>query len=86
MNDIETKASELYWEYYQLVADGYYPEDTAKQCALICVDREIELIKKMIDESVNIHQSLSIPKKLYIDILNPILKELLQVKQEIQKQ
>ena len=36
------KAKELYFKYYQQVADGSHPEYNAKQCALIAVD---EIIK-----------------------------------------
>ena len=32
------KAKELYWKCYQNVSDSSYPEETAKQCALIAVD------------------------------------------------
>ena len=32
------KAEDLYWTYYQKVADGSSPEYIAKQCALIAVD------------------------------------------------
>ena len=36
------KAEELYYKYYQIVADCGYPEEKAKQCALISVDELIE--------------------------------------------
>ena len=32
------KANELYWKYYQLVADSSHPEEKAKECALIAVN------------------------------------------------
>lgn len=32
------KAKELYWKYYQNISDTSFPEETAKQCALIAVD------------------------------------------------
>jgi hypothetical protein len=35
------KAVEIYWKYYQLVADGFYPELNAKKCALIAVQEII---------------------------------------------
>lgn len=35
------KADELYWKFYQLVADCSHPEEKAKECALIAV---IEII------------------------------------------
>lgn len=81
------KAKELVDKYIFYV-ESYssdQQEDYAKQCALICVEREIELIKKIIDESINIHQSLSTHKKLCVDILNPILKEYRELIKEIVK-
>ena len=36
------KAEELYYKYYQIVADCGYPEEKAKQCALIAVDEIID--------------------------------------------
>jgi hypothetical protein len=32
------KAKELYYKYYQIVADCGYTEEKAKECALIAVD------------------------------------------------
>jgi hypothetical protein len=40
------KAQELYWKYYQKVADSSYPEDLSKQCALIAV---YEIMKETLD-------------------------------------
>ena len=37
----EEKAKEIYWKYFQLVADGSHPEENAKECALISVDEII---------------------------------------------
>ena len=34
----EEKVVELYWKYYQIVADGSHPEENAKECALIMVN------------------------------------------------
>ena len=34
----QEKAKDLVSKYYQKVADSSYPEDLAKQCALIAVD------------------------------------------------
>jgi hypothetical protein len=34
----QEKARDLYFNYYQQVADGSSPEHNAKQCALIAVD------------------------------------------------
>jgi hypothetical protein len=47
------KADELYWKYYQLVADSGYPENLAKECALIAVD---ELIYETQFEVPNVRQ------------------------------
>jgi hypothetical protein len=79
------KAKELYWKYYQNISDTSYPEETAKQCALIAVDENIKVLENVLDESTNICQSLKTPKKLCIDILNPILEYLKEVKEQIQK-
>ena len=38
------KAEELYWKYFQLVADGSHPEENAKECALIAVDEILNVI------------------------------------------
>ena len=38
------KAKELYWKYYQNVSDTSFPEETAKQCALIAVDEIVNAI------------------------------------------
>lgn len=35
------KAEELYYKYYQIVADCGYPEEKAKECALIAVEMVI---------------------------------------------
>jgi hypothetical protein len=35
------KALELYYKYYQKCADSSYPENMAKECALIAVDEVI---------------------------------------------
>ena len=40
------KAQELYWKYYQKVADSSYPENLSKQCALIAVN---EMINYLLD-------------------------------------
>lgn len=79
------KAIELVEKYYTELKEhkGCYDYETSKQCALICIDEQIELLKKIQEQSINIHQALSTPKKLFIDILNPIMKELEQLKQEI---
>lgn len=38
MSKPKLKAKELYWKYYQNISDTSFPEETAKQCALIAVD------------------------------------------------
>ena len=43
------KAKELYFKYYQQVADGSFPEYNAKQCALIAVDEIIEQHEGSVD-------------------------------------
>ena len=34
----QDKTLELYWKYFQLVADGSHPEENAKECVLIMVN------------------------------------------------
>ena len=55
----------------------------AKQCALILVDENIKMLKKVLDESTNVYQSLKTPKKICVDILNPLLKYWEKVREEI---
>jgi hypothetical protein len=45
------KAEELYWKYYQLVADGFYPELNAKKCALIAVDEIMSLFVTVCEDT-----------------------------------
>jgi hypothetical protein len=46
MDSTKEKAKELYYRYYQIVADSGYPEEKAKQCALIAVDEILEIINE----------------------------------------
>ena len=57
----------------------------AKRCALIVVDENTKMLKQLLNDSVNIYQSLNTPKKLCVDLLNPLLKYWNEVKQEIEK-
>lgn len=92
--EAKEKAIELYDKFIgtqgklhiQLKLTGFTQvKRDAKKYSLIAVDENIKLIKNILNQSTQIHQSLSTPKKLCIDVLNPILKELEEVKQEIQK-
>ena len=38
------KAEELYWKYFQKCADSSYPDNMAKECALIAVDEIIDAL------------------------------------------
>jgi hypothetical protein len=71
----QEKAQELYFKYYQQVADGSFPEYNAKQCALVAVDEIIEqweLIHAYIANGMG--------------ELNPNLKYWYEVKDELTKQ
>ena len=46
------KAKELFDKYYDYTADMEYPNECAKQCALIAVDEIIEVSKDIADEEV----------------------------------
>lgn len=63
----------------------YAIEKIAKDCSLISVDDNLSVLRDILKESDNIYQSLKTPKKLCIDILNPKIKFLEEVKQEINK-
>jgi len=69
-------------EFQEYGIGNVWTKKSAKKQALISVDEKIKLIKELLDKSTEIYQSLSTPKKLCTDILNPILKELEEVKQE----
>jgi len=58
-------------------------EVSSKRIALIHINKQIELIKLLMNESIEIYQSLSTPKKIFIDILNPKLLHLEAVKHEL---
>ena len=70
----EGKAEELYWKYYQEVADSLYPENKSKECALIAVN---ELVYQwiLIDTYLGDGQGL----------LHPNLKYWQEVKKELEK-
>ena len=53
MNSPKEKAKELYYRYYQIVADSGYPEEKAKQCALIAIDLAIEVETNIFKGKVN---------------------------------
>jgi hypothetical protein len=59
--------------------------ENAKQCALIAVDEKISLLNEIINQSVDVYQSINTTKRLCVDILNQMLKELKEVKEEIEK-
>ena len=49
------KAKELYYKYYQIVADCGYPEEKAKECALIAVD-EMQLVMTSLWKAAGINE------------------------------
>ena len=72
MNNAKDTADELFNKYYQLSTDSSYPENMAKQCALIAVD---EILK-----------SVSVNKVLYLtDMTYQIYTYWSKVKDEIEK-
>jgi hypothetical protein len=90
------KAKELVYKYQSLVNtwDCYNDESLEmiyrlpdmKQCALIAVDELIEYHNSLFNKGFkDVHIAISSPIKTYIDILNPQLKYLQEVKQEIEK-
>jgi len=89
MNNIQIKARELVSSFTEPVDRLHkYPMcfDTAKQCALIAVDELIKYHESLFDKGFKeVHIALSSPIKTYNDILNPLLKELRELKEEIEK-
>jgi hypothetical protein len=88
MSTFKEKAEELIRKYYSFGLNNpaqSFSWYECKQCALIAVDEQITLIKKLIKQSTEVHQALSTPKKICTDILNPTLKELERIKSEIEK-
>lgn len=89
------KAKQLVHKYKpyassKFIVDNYVNEPmqliNAKQCALIAVDEIIKYHKSLYNKGFkDVHISLSSPIKTYNDILNPLLKYLEEVKQEIEK-
>lgn len=67
------KAEELYYKYYQYVADGSYPEYNAKNCALVAVDEMMEVYASAL-------YSMGIAKHIAELTPSPYL---MQVKQEL---
>jgi len=65
----EEKAKELVDKYYQKCADSSYPDDMAKDCALIAVDQTLEETDTYYDTLI------ASERKLFLE----------EVKQEIEK-
>ncbi len=98
MKDPKEYAKELVEKYLRIEDDtmffwdGYYDRrmfdeqvlDHAIKCALIDVQNTIDYHESLFDNGFeDVHIALSSPVKTYIDILNPLLKWLQQVKTEI---
>ena len=64
--EAKEKAKELYWKYYQKVADSSYPENLSKHCALIAVE---EILKSNV-----VWYEGSIPYKYWQEVKKEILK------------
>ena len=83
------KAKELVSKYVHLAKQSTGANGTiynSKQCALIAVDEIIEYHNSLFNKGFkDVHIAMSSPIKTYIDILNPQLKYLQEVKQEIEQ-
>jgi hypothetical protein len=82
---VKLKAQELFDKVYLELKEnkGYYDFETARNCVLILIDENVKMLKIILNESNEIYQSLNTPKKLCIDLLNPLLKFWNEVKEEI---
>jgi len=75
--------NKLYPRCTSYSSDRKNQQENAKECALILVDENVKMLKIILNESTEIYQSLNTPKKLCIDLLNPLLKFWDEVKEEI---
>lgn len=84
------KAKELVHEMMNIdsdseMFDGFIMKEFyAQRASLKAVDENIKMLKTILNESTNIYQSLNTPKKLCIDLLNPLLLFWNEVKQEVE--
>lgn len=78
------KAENLYWKYFQKVADGSYPESNAKQCALIAVD-EILNTEPRYPSNVDWDDAGATHQYYYEAQIEEAARYWEQVKQEIEK-
>ena len=81
MTETEIKAREIIVKI-QFQEKQLMFED-AKNIALILIDENIKMLKQILDSSAEIYQALNTPKKLCIDLLNPLLKYWNQVKNDV---
>ena len=70
---------------FTAIEDGEMYIGKAKQCASIIVDENVKMLTQILNESPQVFQSINTPKKLCIDLLNPLLKYWQEVKLELQK-
>ena len=81
MKETEIKAREIVIKI-QFQEKPLMFED-AKNIALILIDENIKMLKEILDGSTNVYQALNTPKKLCVDLLNPLLKYWNQVKNDV---
>ena len=91
----QDKAKDLVNTFYYLLPNNGSTEGLnsttrryaeAKQCALTAVDEILEYHESLYNKGLkDVHIAISSPIKTYDDILNPLLKYLQEVKQEIEK-
>lgn len=90
MNAI-TEAEQLIKKHLTAIAEESMDSNkmmfySAKQCALITIDEKIKYHESLFDKGFNqVHIALSSPIKTYLDIMNPMLNHLREVKKEVEK-
>jgi len=57
--------------------------EQAKHCALVSIDLKIEILKELMSRGLDVHQSISTPKKLFADVFNPKLIFLEQIREAL---
>ena len=80
---IEKEAQEL---LYEISRCGLLSKSEINTVALLVIDEKIKYHESLFDKGFkDVHIALSSPIKTYNDILNPLLKELHKLKEEITK-
>ena len=86
------EAEELYSKIYGMtpvrgsVSMIEQDKDLSKSYAILFIDEKIKYHESLFDKGFkDVHIALSSPIKTYLDIMNPLLKHLIEVREELKK-